>query len=67
MQLTSLSLALTRAGLGGFPSDAEPIYPPGNPEMVAQLATANGYETPTEQVQALFDASGITEEPSNGE
>lgn len=45
-----------------FPPDAEPINTPGNPEMVAQLATTNGYSTTTEQVQALFDASDITEE-----
>lgn len=45
-----------------FPADAEPIYTPGNPEVVAQLATDNGYSTTTEQVQALFDASDITEQ-----
>lgn len=45
-----------------FPSDAEPIYTNGNPEMVVQLAAANGYLTTVEQVQALFDASDITDE-----
>ena len=45
-----------------FPIDAEPIYTPGNPEAVAQMAQANGMQTTTEEVQALYDASDITDE-----
>lgn len=45
-----------------FPIDAEPVYTPGNPEVVAQMAQANGMQTTTEEVQALYDASDITDE-----
>ena len=45
-----------------YPPDAEPIYTPGNPELVAQMAQANGMQTTAEDVQALYDASDITDE-----
>lgn len=45
-----------------FPIDAEPIYTPGNPEVVAQMAQANGMQTTAEEVQALYDVSDITDE-----
>ena len=46
-----------------YPPDAEPIHTPGQPDTVAaMLANEAGYETTTEAVQALFDASDITEQ-----
>ena len=45
-----------------YPADAEPITTPGNPEAVAQLAAEAGHTTTPEQVQALFDASDVTEQ-----
>jgi hypothetical protein len=45
-----------------YPADAEPVTVPGDVATVAQLAAANGFEATTEQVQALFDASDITEQ-----
>ena len=45
-----------------YPEDAEPITTPGNPEAVATLANEAGYTTTPEQVQALFDASDVTEQ-----
>lgn len=48
--------------LTSYPVDAEPITVPGDAAMVAQVVTANGFETTAEQVQALFDASDITEQ-----
>ena len=48
--------------LTSYPVDAEPVTVPGDAAMVAQVATANGFETTAEQVQALFDACDITEQ-----
>ena len=48
-----------------YPTDAEPITTPGNPEAVAMLANEAGYETTTEAVQALFDASDVTEQEAH--
>ena len=48
-----------------YPADAEPITTPGNPEAVAMLANEAGYETTTEAVQALFDASDVTEQEAH--
>lgn len=48
-----------------YPEDAEPITTPGNPEAVAMLANEAGYETTTEAVQALFDASDVTEQEAH--
>lgn len=45
-----------------YPPDAEPIHTPGQPDTVAAIATANGYPTTTEQVQALFTAADVTEQ-----
>jgi hypothetical protein len=45
-----------------YPADAEPVTTPGGAAMVAQLAAANGFEATIEQVQALLDASDITEQ-----
>jgi len=45
-----------------YPADAEPITTPGNAELVAGLAANAGYTTTPEQVQALFDASDVTEQ-----
>ena len=45
-----------------YPPDADPIHTPGQPDTVAAIATANGYPTTAEQVQALLDASDITEQ-----
>lgn len=42
--------------------DAEPIHTPGQPDTVAAIATANGYPTTAEQVQALFAAADVTEQ-----
>lgn len=38
---------------------------PGNAAQVAEIATANGYPTTAEQVQALFDASEVTDEEAH--
>ena len=48
-----------------YPEDAEPITTPGNPEAVATLANEAGYETTTDAVQALFDASDVTEQEAH--
>ena len=45
-----------------YPPDAEPIHTPGQPDTVAAIATANGYPTTAEQVQALLAASDVTEQ-----
>jgi hypothetical protein len=46
--------------------DAEPITTTGNPEAVAMLANNAGYATTVQQVQALFDASNVTEQDAHG-
>jgi len=48
-----------------YPEDAEPVHTPGNPEAVAALANEAGYTTTPEQVQALFDASDVTEQEAH--
>ena len=48
-----------------YPEDAEPITTPGNPDAVAALANEAGYTTTPEQVQALFDASDVTEQEAH--
>ena len=48
-----------------YPEDAEPITAPGNAEAVAMLANEAGYTTTAEQVQALFDASDVTEQEAH--
>lgn len=48
-----------------YPLDADPITTAGNPEAVAMLASSAGYITTTEQVQALFDASNVTEQEAH--
>lgn len=48
-----------------YPEDAEPITTPGKPEAVAMLAHEAGYTTTPEQVQALFDASDVTEQEAH--
>ena len=45
-----------------FPEDSDPITTPGTPLLVADLATANDYPTTRDDVQALFDASDVTEQ-----
>ena len=45
-----------------FPEDSDPITAPGTPLLVADLATANDYPTTRDDVQALFDASDVTEQ-----
>lgn len=45
-----------------YPADAEPVHTPGNAAQVAELANATGYATTEAHVQALFDASDITEQ-----
>lgn len=45
-----------------FPEDSDPITTPGTPLLVADLATANDYPTTSDDVQALFDASDVTEQ-----
>lgn len=48
-----------------YPLDADPITTAGNPEAVAMRASTAGYITTTEQVQALFDASNVTEQEAH--
>ena len=45
-----------------FPEDSDPITAPGEALLVADLATANDYPTTRDDVQALFDASDVTEQ-----
>lgn len=45
-----------------FPEDSDPITTPGEALLVADLATANDYPTTHDDVQALFDASDVTEQ-----
>lgn len=47
--------------LTSYPADEEPIHTPGCPEIVAGIATANGYPTTAEAVAKLLDAADITE------
>lgn len=48
-----------------YPADAEPVHTPGNAAQVAELANAAGYATTEAQVQALFDASDVTEQEAH--
>ena len=48
--------------LAEFPSDAEPVIYPGQPDLVAQMATAQGMDITLEQVQALLAASDVSEQ-----
>jgi len=50
-------LPLTTYSLG-----AEPTTTPGKADLVAEISTANGYQTTVENVQALFDVSEVTEQ-----
>ena len=45
-----------------YPSDAEPIYTPGQASLAAYLATKAGFAATEEDVQALFDVSDVTEQ-----
>jgi hypothetical protein len=49
-----------------YPLDAAPITTLGNPEAVTALANSAGYITTPESVQALFDASDVTEQEAHG-
>ena len=48
--------------LAEFPADAEPVIYPGQPELIAQMAVAQGMVVTPEQVQALLAASDVTEQ-----
>lgn len=45
-----------------FPADAEPVIYPGQPELIAQMASAQGMAVTPEEVQALLAASDVTEQ-----
>lgn len=45
-----------------FPADAEPVIYPGQPDLVTQMATAQGMAVTPEEVQALLAASDVTEQ-----
>lgn len=45
-----------------LPADAEPVIYPGQPELIAQMATAQGMAVTPEEVQALLAASDVTEQ-----
>ena len=45
-----------------FPVDAEPVIYPGQPELIAQMATAQGLAVTPEEVQALLATSDVTEQ-----
>lgn len=45
-----------------YPVGGDPIHTPGQPATVAAMAIALGMPTTAAQVQALFDASDITDE-----
>ncbi len=45
-----------------FPADAEPVIYPGQPDLVTQMATAQGTDITLEQVQALLNASDVSEQ-----
>lgn len=48
-----------------YPLDADPITTAGNPEAIAMLANSASYITTPESVQALFDASDVTEQEAH--
>jgi len=45
-----------------FQADAEPVIYPGQPELIAQMASAQGMAVTPEEVQALLAASDVTEQ-----
>lgn len=48
--------------LAEFPADGEPVIYPGQPELIAQMATAQGMAVTPDQVQKLLAASDVTEQ-----
>lgn len=48
--------------LAEFPADAEPVIYPGQPDLVAQMASAQGMTVTPEEVRALLAASDVTEQ-----
>jgi len=48
-----------------YPADAEPVHTPGHPEIVARIATSNGYPTTAAEVAQLLDAADITEQEAH--
>ena len=45
-----------------FPAEAEPVIYPGQPELIAQMASAQGMAVTPEEVQALLAASDVSEQ-----
>ena len=45
-----------------FPADAEPVIYPGQPDLIAQMASAQGMTVTPEEVRALLAASDVSEQ-----
>lgn len=46
-----------------FPSDADPVIHPGQPDLITQMATDQGMGVTVDEVQALLASVDVTEQP----
>ena len=46
-----------------FPADADPVIHPGQPDLITQMAMAQGMGVTVDDVQALLASVDVTEQP----